>query len=469
METHKPSKGGEPCNRENNPVLRRWDEVVASRKKDVAISAPDGTVLRTFSSIEEEAKDWAERLVGPPVSGAVCLQIGNRAEWPAILLAVWRIGRTLLPMEREIAPERRAQIERLCGVGLRIEIGETELKIKQAGNPESDCSSRNDILKLTSGTTSAPRAICFCAAQLLADCDNVCRTMGLQEDDLNYGIVSFAHSYGFSNLITPLLCRGVPLVVADDIMPRAVVDGLRLSSATVLPGVPAIFRSLAEFPAEERSLRLCVSAGAPLAREVARNFFTRWQRKIHSFYGASECGGICYDSGDEPDPQPGYVGPTLEGVNVRLEGVEPSQIWVRSLAVGSGYWPKIHDDNFREGAFRPSDLLQKSGGGYAIAGRISDLINVAGRKVNPDEVERVLRTSPRVREAVVLGLPANARGEEVAACIQGEVSEAELRTLCAKRLAAWQVPRRWFFFEEIPLNARGKVSRAELRARLSRE
>ena len=469
METRKPSKGGEPCNRENNPVLRRWDEVVASRKKDVAIFAPDGTALRTFSSIEEEAKDWAERLVGLPVSGAVCLQIGNRAEWPAILLAVWRIGRTLLPMEREIVPERRTQIERLCGVGLRIEAAGTELNIMQAGNPEPDCSSRNELLKLTSGTTSGPRAIRFRAAQLLADCDNVCRTMGLREDDLNYGIVSFAHSYGFSNLITPLLCRGVPLVAAYDIMPRAVVDGLRLTSATVLPGVPAIFRSLAEIPAGESYLRLCLSAGAPLAREVSRNFFTRWQRKIHSFYGASECGGICYDPSDELDPQPGYVGPALEGVNVRLEGDEPSQVWVRSLAVGSGYWPEIGDDNFREGAFRPSDLLEKSASGYAVTGRISDLINVAGRKVNPDEVERVLRTSPRVREAVVLGLPASARGEEVAACIQGEVTEAELRTLCARKLAAWQVPRRWFFLEEIPLNARGKVSRADLRARLVRE
>ena len=77
--------------------------------------------------------------------------------------------------------------------------------------------------------------------------------------------------------------------------------------------------------------------------------------------------------------------------------------------------------------------------------------------------------SPNVREAVVLGLPASARGEEVVACIQGEVTEAELRRLCASNLAAWQVPRRWFFFEKIPLNARGKISRAELRARLAAE
>lgn len=466
METDQLSREGKSCNRENNPILRRWDEVVATRKRSGAIFAPDGTEERTFASIEEEAKRWTDRLARQSVSGAVSLQIGNSAEWPAILLAVWRSGRALLLMEREIAGDRRAQVEALCGVSLRVESGEAGSNVVPTGDRGTVPSSGSDLLKLTSGTTSEPRAIRFQAAQLLADCDSVCQTMGLRDDDLNYGVISFAHSYGFSNLITPLLCRGIPLVVASDIIPRAIVEGLKRSSATVLPGVPAIFRSLAEFPDAGKALRLCVSAGAPLSSGVAQRFFERWGRKIHSFYGASECGGICYDSSDSPDTPAGYVGPPLEGVNLRLEGEEPSRVWVRSLAVGSGYWPAVDDPSFENGAFRPSDLLERSGSGYAIAGRISDLINVAGRKVNPNEVERVLRMSPKVREAVVLGLPASARGEEVAACVQGDATEAELRMLCAQNLAAWQVPRRWFFLEEIPLNVRGKVSRADLRARL---
>ena len=154
---------------------------------------------------------------------------------------------------------------------------------------------RSDFLKLTSGTTAEPRAIRFTAAQLLADCDNVCDTMGLREDDRNYGAISFAHSYGFSNLITPLLCRGIPLVAASDVMPRALVDGLASSGATVFPGVPAIFRALAELPGAGNAVRLCISAGAPLTKEVAGKFLENWGRKLHSFYGASECGGICYD------------------------------------------------------------------------------------------------------------------------------------------------------------------------------
>jgi long-chain acyl-CoA synthetase len=466
MKTHNSIREGASRNRESNPILSRWEEVFSSRKREAAVVAPDRTVLRTFSSIEEEAQRWEERLDRFNSPGAVCLQIGNRAEWPAIVIATWRSNRTLVPLELEVPDGRRRQIEGSCGAGVRIVLADARLEMVQLEDLKSLVPSGADMLKVTSGTTSEPRAICFSASQLLADYENIRRTMGLRQGDLNYGVASFAHSYGFSNLITPLLCDGLGLVVSSDLIPRAITEGLQSTAATVFPGVPALFRSLAEFSVALSELRLCISAGAPLPSAVGRNFFERWNRKIHSFYGASECGGICYDRTGRIDAPPNYVGEALEGVSLSIETEGPSEVWVRSLAVGAGYWPPGEEVNFAHGAFRPADLLERSGAGFVLVGRTSEMINVAGRKLNPDEVERVLKMCPKVREAVVLGLPGNARGEEVAACIQGEVPEAELRRLCASNLAAWQVPRRWFFFEHIPRNARGKISRADLRARL---
>src|SRR5439155_7358494 len=97
--------------------------------------------------------------------------------------------------------------------------------------PISWQTSQPDFLKLTSGTTSAPRAIRFFAHQLVADCDNICQTMGITSCDVNFGVLPFSHSYGFSNLITPLLCRGVPLVASEDRMPRAILNDLARSGA----------------------------------------------------------------------------------------------------------------------------------------------------------------------------------------------------------------------------------------------
>ena len=80
------------------------------------------------------------------------------------------------------------------------------------------------LLKLTSGTTAAPRAVRFRSAQLLADAEQICDTMGIFDADLNFAVIPLSHSYGFSNLITPLLVRGVPMAISNDRMPRAVLD-----------------------------------------------------------------------------------------------------------------------------------------------------------------------------------------------------------------------------------------------------
>ena len=134
------------------------------------------------------------------------------------------------------------------------------------------------FFKLTSGTTAEPRAIRFRSEQLLADCDNICETMGITDADLNFAVIPLSHSYGFSNLITPLLARGVPMVLSSDPMPRAILDDLERTGATVFPGMPVFYQAFCELekvPALDR-LRLCISAGAPLSADVARRF----QRKI---------------------------------------------------------------------------------------------------------------------------------------------------------------------------------------------
>lgn len=470
MENFQSSKENSFSNPENNPILRRFEEVLTGRGGEGAIFHPDGSVARTFRQIGEASRRWEEMLrreeaaAGAAGQGkVVAIQAGNAPGWPEVLLGAWRAGWAVVPMDADLAGPRREQVDKVGGISRRIVNGADGLVMEGAAGLHQPVAA--DLLKLTSGTTGDPRMVRFAAAQLLADCDNVCGSMGLGPADRNYGVVSFAHSYGFSNLITPLLCRGIPLVAAHDAIPRAVGTGLLLSKATVLPGVPAHFRALSRLGPGPDTLRLCLSAGAPLTEEIARSFHEGWGRKIHSFYGASECGGICYDAGEEIRLPAGFVGLPLQGVV--LETVEAGEkkaapIRVRSRAVGAGYFP-LEDEALASGVFQPADLLEKTAAGYVVAGRVSDLINVAGRKVNPAEVERVLRSCPGVVDVVVLGVPAGLRGEEVAACVVGEAGERSLRSFCAEHLGAWQIPRRWIFLPEIPLTVRGKISRGELR------
>src|SRR5207249_6988331 len=137
-------------------------------------------------------------------------------------------------------------------------------------------------------------------------------------DDVNFGVIPFSHSYGFSNLITTLLFQGTGLVCSKDRMPRAVCTHLRNSGATVFPGTPALFQALSSLSDihQQIGIRLCISAGAPLVPGISRQFHSRFGLKIHSFYGSSECGGIAYDRDDDAEKPSGYVGTPLDGVEV---------------------------------------------------------------------------------------------------------------------------------------------------------
>jgi acyl-CoA synthetase (AMP-forming)/AMP-acid ligase II len=431
----------------DDALLAAWEETLARKGDAPAIFGTRGEVLRTFREVENraqalESKIAADARVHP-------IDIGNHPDWPSHLLAALRRRVVALPLEGSITAQQREAALAIC--------------------KEPPAAS---LLKLTSGTTAAPRAIRFRSEQLLADCIQICDTMGIGADDLNFGVIPLSHSYGFSNLVTPLLVRGVPMVLSRDRMPRAVLDNLARTGATVFPGMPVFYQAFCEMenPPVLSKLRLCISAGAPLPLEIARKFREKFQRSIHSFYGSSECGGICYDREAEL-LEPGFVGPPMRGVNLELIETDAaaSRIRVRSAAAGDGYFPEPDEEKLGGGIFIPDDLLGASAGGFRIVGRISDVINVAGKKVNPAEVEAELLRFDGVRAAVVFGREAIRRNEEVAACVVADegVREVELLEFCRGRLSGWQVPKRIFFVKEIPVNERGKVSRRELAERFT--
>lgn len=450
-----------------------WQKTVARRAREVAIYGTGGESLRTFAEIEAEAQEFMEKRLGNFQAGAVvAIQLGNHPAWPALLLACLERELVLLPLERSMSEQERAAAVDTCHVTAVITLGENgHIEISACTIPPIDWGDRQPtLLKLTSGTTAAPRAIRFRSDQLLADCEQICDTMGITDRDLNFAVIPVSHSYGFSNLITPLLARGVSMVLSSDRMPRAVLDDLARTRATVFPGMPVFYLAFSEMSdaPDLPELRLCVSAGAPLPLPVAQKFRKKFGHTIHSFYGSSECGGICYDRAAAL-VEAGFVGPPMN--DVELETIDPaapaSQVRVRSAAAGDGYFPEPDETKLSGGCFLPDDLLVSRTGGLAIVGRVSDVINVAGKKVNPAEVEAALLGFPGVREAAVFGLRSSLRNEEVAACVAAEesVREQALLEFCRQRLSGWQVPKRVYFVAALPVTERGKISRRALAER----
>jgi long-chain acyl-CoA synthetase len=452
-----------------DPLLMAWSEMFPQKGDASAIFAANGKILRTFREVEERAREFQTAIDIFPEHSVLAIQIGNHEDWPSILIAALRKRLVVLPLERSISDQQRDAALKICQVS-----GIVETTVHKIGNRGSPHWNREppSLLKLTSGTTAAPRAVRFRSEQLLADCNQICETMGISDADLNFGVIPISHSYGFSNLLTPLIARGVPIVLTHDRTPRAVLINLARTNATVFPGMPVFHQAFCEMEdiPPLPKLRLCISAGAPLQVAVAKKFREKFKLPIHSFYGASECGGICYDREGTNEIE-GFVGEPMKGVNLETidRAASANQVCVRSAAVGDGYFPEPDDEKLGRGFFVPDDLLTKTEHGFQIVGRISEVINVAGKKVNPAEVEAHLLRFRGVRQAVAFGRASPLRNEEVAACVLAApgVTEADLLQFCRSGLSGWQVPKRIFILNAIPVNERGKISRRELARRFA--
>jgi long-chain acyl-CoA synthetase len=322
-------------------------------------------------------------------------------------------------------------------------------------------------LKLTSGSTGEPRCVMFRPEQLVADAGHIRATMKLDASCPNLAVVSVAHSYGFSNLVLPLLLHGHALVSVPDPLPGSLRAAFQIGLPLTVPAVPAMWRAWWQAVLlKDAPIGLAISAGAPLPLEVERGIWTSCGLKIHNFYGSSECGGIAYDQSDTPREDPSLAGSPMTGVHLSVD--EDGCLMVRGPNVAEGYWPHA-DAALGGGRFVTSDLVEIRGDLVLMRGRVSDAINIAGRKLNPADVEHALLACEGVKHCVVFGVPSAdaSRCEEAVACVSAtaETTEKDLLDVAGARLATWQLPRRVWFCNELCPDTRGKLSRAAWRAK----
>src|SRR5947209_13698688 len=167
-------------------LLQRWEAIVSQKRDAPAIFNSRGRLVFTFRGIDERARDFESKIESFDGS-VVAIQIGNHEDWPSILIACLRRGVVVLPLEQSISDQQRDAALKTCKVSGIAAAGVSagrSVEIVPMSTPAATtdwCKNRPSLLKLTSGTTAAPRAIRFRSEQLLADCDQICETMGISD------------------------------------------------------------------------------------------------------------------------------------------------------------------------------------------------------------------------------------------------------------------------------------------------
>ena len=428
-------------------LYERWSKIAADRRNEWALHDLASGRRWTFNQLFAKGEKYE-------ADGEIIFPTGNSPGFILRLLAAWRQNKMVCPLEPDQARPLTEAWRNPVTAKLAPQI---------PGIPDRhSVTPALQFFKCTSATAGASRLIAFTAPQLAADADNIVATMGLRADWPNLGVISLAHSYGFSNLILPLLLHGIPLILAAAPLPEIVRRAAKTEEAITLPAVPALWRAWHDARAIPANIRLAISAGAPLSVQLERHIFEATALKIHNFLGASECGGIAFDPSPTPRIDDALVGAPMQNVELSLN--HDGCLVVRSRAVGETYWPE-QSPALANGTFRSNDLAELKDGQVFLRGRLDDLINVAGRKVSPEAIERELLSNPKVRECLVFGLPSRdaERTRNIVAVVVSSAGESELKKFLLERLPAWQVPREWRFVDSLSANARGKISRSEWR------
>lgn len=437
-------------------ILSVWEKTV--RDAPDAVALIDAASGRTWTRTQLDAlgRAWSATHGGDLARRTVVLAEPNGAEWWRVFLGLLHADAVIAPLD----PGEPIAAQRATAAAIGAAFLWHKESLEKIAPTRRRARDERRLLKLTSGSTGSPRALAFTDAQMLADGRQVCAGMSIRAEDVNLGLIPLGHSYGLGNLVVPLLAEGTAIVVGVAALPHAIAEASTRWQPTVFPAVPALLRALALAdltPPSLASLRTVISAGAPLAPETATAFHARFGKKIHSFYGSSETGGITFDRTGEAALTGHSVGTPLPGV--RLTPGRAGSITIASDAVFSL-------GNRTPGAHRPKDRVAFTAEGEVVLlGRAGRTVKIAGRRLDLAEVERAFRALRGVRDAFVA--PHSDRAESLAAVVATDEAGEALRTALRERIAAWKIPRKIVTLAAFPLTARGKPDTARLRGLLA--
>lgn len=346
------------------------------------------------------------------------------------------------------------------------------------------------ILTYTSGTTGVPKGALNTHRNLAFNAQTYRDWMALTPGDRILGVAPLFHITGLVGHVGIALLLPAPLVLAHRFHPGVVLDAIREHRPTFTVAAITVFISLADqpdaTPADFASLTIAYSGGAPIAPAVRDRLRASTGLEIHNIYGLTETNSpshaVPYGAAAPVDPASGAlsIGVPVFDTVVRVLGEDGTEVPVGAIGefairgpqVVPGYWgkPDATKESIPDGELRTGDVgFMDADGWFYLVDRKKDMINAAGYKVWPREVEDVLYAHPAVREAAVVGVPDEYRGETVKAYVSllpgATATPAELVGYCRANMAAYKYPRTIELVEDLPKTTTGKILRRELRGR----
>ncbi|HXS06296.1 MAG TPA: malonyl-CoA synthase [Rhizomicrobium sp.] len=487
-------------------VSHLLEQFAAAPAGRVFIANGDGRVL-TYGGLQALSARLAGALKGLGVKPGdrVAAQVEKSPEAIALYLATVRAGAVWLPLNTAYtraelayfmadaepalfvtAPGREDMVRGVTVATLGtdgVSGSLLELAAREADDFADVARGPDDLASIlyTSGTTGRSKGAMLSHENLASNARTLAKLWRFSERDVLLHALPIYHTHGLFVATNTVLMAGASVLF----LPKLDVDAMfrLMPKASVMMGVPTFYTRLladARLTREAtKHMRLFVSGSAPLLAETHRDWSAKTGHAILERYGMTET-NINTSNPYDGARVAGTVGRPLPGVEIRITDPdsgtslpqgEIGMIEVRGPNVFKGYWrmPEKTKAEFRgDGFFITGDLGTIDTDGYvSIVGRGKDLVISGGFNVYPKEVESEIDALPGVAESAVIGVAHPDFGEGVTAVVAkkpaADLSESAVIAALRERLAAYKLPKRVLFVEDLPRNSMGKVQKALLR------
>jgi len=340
------------------------------------------------------------------------------------------------------------------------------------------------LLLASSGSTGMPKIVWRSGESLDAVSAAMHEAIGFHPRQTILTGVPMCHSYGCEHGVLGPAFGGATVLCCSGIKLPLIAAALRTGEVNIIPGVPFLFDILAQaedLADHQHALRSVYSAGAPLPLPIHDAFHARFGVRVGQVYGATEVGSVTFNDPAGRDFDPVSAGQPLSGVELRilltidpdlrhpLPATTEGQLAVHAASMmshvvcGEAEWAKGSDN--RRGFLLSGDLARlDSAHRLTLTGRLRLLIDIAGRKVNPVEVESVLKEHPGISECVIVAVPVSQTVNRLKAVVTlkhpaAGIDTEELRQFARRRLSSYKVPRVVEIRTSLPRSPLGKILR----------
>ena len=447
----------------------------------------------------------------------VAIQSSNTIEYVITLLACWKLGVTMTPLNPALKPEEISYQLKDSNAKIIIFEGYVAQKVREAcemlerpidkvifeGEALVGEKHFSDIFQTTSshsfgevpadsialiiytsGTTGKPKGVLLSHSNVEAMVEMSIQSLRITENDRSYLILPLFHVNALNFKLLSVLRAGGSVVLRKKFVLEEFLPCISKYKTTFTSGVPTIYGMVANLPEgvehqyDLSSMRLGICGAAPVSISLFERFESRFPFKLIEGWGLSE--GTCASTLNPVDGQRkvGSIGKPMppqqvKVVNDKGEEVPQGQLGeliVKGPNVMQGYLNREEETKktLKDGWLYTGDIgYQDEDGYFYIVDRKKDMIIRGGMNIYPRQIEEVIYQIPDVLEAAVIGIPDEKYGEEVVAFValktNSNLKEEQIIQHCQMKMANYRCPKKVYFVDQIPKNSVGKITKSELR------